>query len=228
MLFDLRGSGRRRTVRVIYATLAVLMGGGLIFFGVGGGVGGGLFDALSNNNGGGGSDVLAKEAKRLERRVATTPTDQRAWAQLAQTRFQDASGGDGFDQSTGAYSAAGKAKLRASTRAWERYLALDPAKPDYAVAAVMTQAYVALGRYAKATEAQEIVADTQPNAGTYAQLAQLAYVAHQTRKGDLAAAKAVALAPKDQRSTLKSELEAAKSQAAAATTQGADATKTTG
>ena len=41
MLFDLRGRGRRNTVRVIYIGLAVLIGVGLVGFGVGGGFGGG-------------------------------------------------------------------------------------------------------------------------------------------------------------------------------------------
>ena len=51
MLFDLRGRGRRRTVQVIYLTLAILMGGGLVLFGIGGGTNGGLFDAIGGNGG---------------------------------------------------------------------------------------------------------------------------------------------------------------------------------
>ena len=34
MLFDLRASGRRRVVKVVYVFLAVLIGGGLVLFGV--------------------------------------------------------------------------------------------------------------------------------------------------------------------------------------------------
>ncbi len=53
MLFDLRGRGRRRTVRVIYVGLALLMGVGLVGFGVGGGFGGGgILNAASNSEGG--------------------------------------------------------------------------------------------------------------------------------------------------------------------------------
>src|ERR687890_339893 len=48
MLFDLRGAGRRTTVKVVYLTLAVLMGGGLVLFGIGGDVSGGLVDAITN------------------------------------------------------------------------------------------------------------------------------------------------------------------------------------
>ena len=50
MLFDLRGRGRRRTVKFVYITLAVLMGGGLVLFGIGGGgaTQGGLVDAITS------------------------------------------------------------------------------------------------------------------------------------------------------------------------------------
>jgi len=47
MLFDLRGAGRRRTVKVVYITLAFLMGGGLVLFVIGGDVSGGLVDAIT-------------------------------------------------------------------------------------------------------------------------------------------------------------------------------------
>ena len=54
MLFDLRGSGRRRTVKIVYITLAFLMGGGLILFGIGGGgaLPGGLVDAIQQGGSG--------------------------------------------------------------------------------------------------------------------------------------------------------------------------------
>ena len=61
MLFDLRGRGRRRTVQVIYLSLAILMGGGLVLFGIGGATSGGLFDAFSGNSGGGNSGNAALE-----------------------------------------------------------------------------------------------------------------------------------------------------------------------
>ena len=48
MLFDLRGRGRRRTVRILYIGLAVLIGLGLVGFGVGTGFGGGgIFSAAT-------------------------------------------------------------------------------------------------------------------------------------------------------------------------------------
>ena len=52
MLFDLRGRGRRTTVRVVYMGLALLLGIGLVGFGIGGGFGGGgILNAASQNEG---------------------------------------------------------------------------------------------------------------------------------------------------------------------------------
>ena len=227
MLFDLRGAGRRNTVRVIYLMLAVLMGGGLVFFGVGGSVGGGLLNAVNSNGSGGGGDALAKQARQLEARVRRNPANEHLWAQLAQTQFEDASSGSNYDQNTG-FTASGKVKLKAATSAWARYVSSNPAKPDYAIAAQMVQAYGTLGRGGLGVAAQEIVTDAQPSSGSYEQLAQYAYAAGQTRKGDLAAAKAIALAPKDQRNTVKSNIDEFKSELAQQQTQSASGTGTTG
>jgi hypothetical protein len=212
MLFDLRARGRRRTVQGIYLMLAVLMGGGLVLFGIGGATSGGLLDALK----GGGSSTSSqvdKNVKAAQKRVKLHPRDATAWAALARSEYQLAGQGENYDQSTGAFTDKGKAELRKVATAWNRYLALDPKHPDPNLAAQMVQAFgpAGLGRYADATTAQEIVVDSEsPSAALYARLAVFAYAAGQTRKGDLSAQKAVALAPKAQRQTLKAQLQAAK------------------
>lgn len=225
MLFDLRGRGRRRTVQVIYVTLAVLMGGGLILFGIGGATSGGLLDAFSGGGGGGG-DTYEKAVERAQERVQAAPTDAAAWAALARAQAQLAGTGESYDQATGSYTEKAQADLRAADRSWQKYLALAPNKVDGNVAAIMVQVYVqpgGLNNAQKAVAAQEYVIDSQPESyGLYAQLAQYAYAAGQTRKGDLAAQKAVDLAPKSQRDTLKQSLEEVKSNAAGgAATDGA-------
>jgi len=216
MLFDLRARGRRRTVKVIYAALAILMGGGLVFFGVGGSVGGGLFDALNSDSGSSVSDTYSKRVESLERQIKVRPRDPKLWAELTRARVQNASAGDGIDAATGTYSEDGRKKLAAAARAWDRYLALKPTKVDDTVATQMVQALgpAGLNRLADATTALEYVIDARPPSfGLYTQLAQLAYLAGQTRKGDLASAKAISLAPKDQRETVKSAIADAKKQA---------------
>ena len=215
MLFDLRGRGRRRTVQAIYLTLAVLMGGGLVFFGIGGDVSGGLFDAFSERGGGaGGSDQIAKRVETLEKRVRVAPRDTRAWAELARSRYQLAGQGDNYDQDTGAFTPAGQRVLGRATEAWERHLALRPDPPDANVAALMVQAYgpAGLRRFDQGVIAAEIISEARPSAATFAQLAIFAYAAKQARKADLAAARAVELAPQAQRAQVKSQLDQAKSQ----------------
>ncbi len=216
MLFDLRGRGRRRTIQVIYLGLALLMGGGLIFFGIGGNTSGGLFDAFSGNSGSqSASDVFQNRLDRLQRRTRTNPQDAQAWATLAGLRFQVATTGENYDQTTQAYTAKGKEELRRAATAWDRYLSLDPKKPDVSVANQMVQAFGVTGlqQYDKAVNALEIVIDQRaPSSGLYSQLAVLAHAAKQDRKSTLAENRAVELAPKSERKNLRQQIQAAKQQ----------------
>jgi len=221
LLFDLRGRGRRRTIKVVYITLAFLMGGGLVLFGIGGDVSGGLVDAITERGGGGDGDDRFKDRERqAAERTRANPQDARAWADLARARYQRASTGDGFDAEKNTYTEEGLSQLRSAAQAWERHLALDPPKPDDRVASLMVGAYTALNDPAKATTAQEVVTAARPSSGTYANLAVLAYAAGQTRKGDLAAQKALDETEPDMREALKSELERAKQQGAGAASGG--------
>ncbi len=218
MLFDIRAPGRRRTIQAVYLFLAVLIGGGLIFFGVGGS-GVGLFNA-DQNGPGGGSGGFGNQIKRVEKQARANPQSAAAWSELARLRFQAA--GSDFDQSTGVFTAKGKATLAEASSAWQRHLALNPAKPDANVARLMAQAYSpgGLNQPAKAAQALELVAADAPSAATYSQLALFAFAAGETRKGDLAAAKAVQLAPKAQKKTVKQQLATAKKQGPNALTGG--------
>ena len=219
MLFDLRGKGRRRTVRVIYLSLAVLMGGGLVFFGVGGNVSGGLLNAFDSNGGGSVSNTFEKRVERYEARVRKNPRDAAAWAELARARYQETSTGENYDQGTSSFTDKGVAKLREVENAWDRYVALDPPKPNADVANLMVQAFgpSGLNKLDKAVSAMEIVVDGRPeSAALYGQLAYLAYQAGQTRKAELASEKAIALTPKEQRQDMKDQLNQYRQQAAGA------------
>ncbi len=186
------------------------MAAGLILFGVGSGLAGGLIDAINDTGGGGsGNSLLQKQADTLEKRAQQNPRDAATWGKLARTQFQLAAGT--IDQNTGQYSKEGKQDLVAAGVSWDRYIALTE-KPDPAIAALMVQAYIQLNNAAKAADAQEIVTAARPNRNAYLALAKLAYAAGQTRKGDLAAAKALADTPKDLRGTVKQQLDAAKQQ----------------
>ena len=115
MLFDLRGSGRRTTVKVVYVTLAILMGGGLVLFGIGGSVSGGLIDAItqSDSTSSTGDEEYQKRADSAQRKAEATPQDAAAWAEAARANYTLALSGGNYDQNTGQFTASGKRmKLR--------------------------------------------------------------------------------------------------------------------
>jgi hypothetical protein len=218
MLFDLKGR-RRRVVQVTYLGLAILMGGGLVLFGIGGDVSGGLFDAFSDRSGStGGNTIVEKRVDSAERRLATNPKDEKALRELARSSYQLAGGQT--DPNTGRATAAAKPNLNRSARAWERYLALEPEKPDPALARVMIQVYneFGLNKPDKATQVAEILADADPIANNFLTLSQYARLAGQTRKAELAGKRAIEVAPKAQKKQVRANLkqfEAAAAQQAA-------------
>jgi hypothetical protein len=217
MLFDLQSRGRRTTVKIIYTGLAILMGGGLVLFGIGTGTGGNGFFDLLKNNGPSVSSTISAAQKRAEALVRREPDNAVAWANLARLRFSNAA----YDDQKQTFTADGRVQLASATRAWERYLALNPPHPNGDVAGMMARAYGSTGldQPTNAADAYEIFTQAHPSAATYGQLAQLSYVAGQSRKGDLAAAKAVSLAPKPQQKLVKQQLATIKRQALAQQTQ---------
>jgi hypothetical protein len=207
MLFDLRGRGRRNTVRVLYIGLAVLIGVGLVGFGVGGGFGGGgLLNATSNNEGAGGASFASKIAK-YEKITRRQPNNAVAWENLAKNLLHEA-GNEGYLTSTGAPTAKGKALYRRASQAWLSYLALNPKTPNAELAQLVYRIYgeEGLNEPAKAVQALNLVVAKRETAAYYAQLAEFAYKAKNVALGDLAAAKAVKLAPASESARVKSEL----------------------
>jgi hypothetical protein len=218
MLFDLRSGGRRTTIKTVYLGLALLMFVGFVGFGIGGSVSGGISDAITGGATGGGDnaavDRLTAQVRAADAKTKAAPTDATAWAALAQSRVRLASVGDNFDSAAGDFTAEGRRQLTAAGAAWDKYMALDPPTPDERLARQMSQAYLSLAKPDKAVLAQEVVSQVEPTEQTFSNLAILAYQAGQLRKGDLAAAKAIELAPKDERKELKEQLDQTKSQAA--------------
>ena len=219
MLFDLKGR-RRRVVQATYLMLAVLMGGGLVFFGIGGDVSGGLFDAFSDRSNSG-NELVEDRIDENQEKVAANPKDQVALKALVQDWYQLAN--EEADPNTRQYTEEGKERLAEADEAWQLYV--DAAKkPDPGLASLMVQVYspAALNKAAEGAEAAEIVATSDPNAQAYLQLVQFAALAGQDRKADLAGKKAVELAPKNQRSTVKQLVEQAKQPPASTTPQPAE------
>ena len=227
MLFDLKGK-RRRVVQGTYVTLAVLMGGGLVLFGIGGGsLNGGLLDAFK---GGGGSSnankAIQKRIDTAQRQLAVNPQNQTALQEVIRDNYQLAT--LSADQTTGAFTADGKKNLQAADSAWQRYLNTNPAKPNPVLANYMFQAYsqTGLNEPAKAEKAAEIVAGAQPSSSAYIRVVQYASLAGDKRTADLAAQKALDIAPKGQRASVKKLIQQAR--AAGAVSAAGTQTGTTG
>jgi len=211
MLFDLRGRGRRRTVQVTYIGLAVIFMLGFVGLGVGGGFGsGGIFSAFTGNEGSGGAS-RSSEIKKYEQLTRRQPANVSAWEQLINAQLHEA-GGEQYTSRTGVTSK-GKELYAQIAKSWERYIALNPPKPNPELAQRMVTVYGEEGLNDPAATVgvlQIVVAARPTSPSLYAALAEYAYKAHNTRVGDLAAEKAISLAPVPKRARLRTEFAALK------------------
>jgi hypothetical protein len=211
MLFDLRGRGRRRTVQVVYIGLALIFLLGFVGFGVGGGFGsGGIFDAFTGKEGSGGVSHSA-EVKKYEKLTQTQPHNVKAWEKLINAQLHEA-GGEAYVTRTGVTSK-GRQLYSQIDHSWTSYLALNPPKPNITLAKEVLQIYgeEGLNKPESAVSVLQMIVAAEPKSAVYYRfLAEYAYKTKNTRIGDLAAAKAVALAPPEQRTRLKTELAAVK------------------
>jgi hypothetical protein len=210
MLFDLRGR-RRRAVQATYLMLAVLMGGGLVLFGIGGDVSGGLIDAFKGTGGGSNGDsALRDQVESQEERLAKNPQNEAVLQNLVRDYYglataQRESGAIGFP-------ADAKDELRRSGEYWQRYTNAVDGEPSADAARYALQVYDvgALNRPKEAQKAAAIIAKDSNDVASYLRLVSYAALAGDTRTADLAAEKAVDLAPKAQRKQVEKQAEALK------------------
>jgi hypothetical protein len=207
MLFDLRGR-RRRAVQATYLMLALLMGGGLVLFGIGGDVSGGLVDAFKGGGGQSADSALQDRVDRQEERLAASPRNEAVLQNLIRDYYslatsQRESGAIGFP-------ADAKDELRKAGQYWQRYAETVSGEPSADSARYAVQIYDvrALNRPKEAQKAAAIIAKEANDVASYLQLVSLAAQAGDTRTADLAAKKAVDLAPKAQRKLVKKQAEA--------------------
>ncbi len=211
MLFDLRGRGRRRTVQVIYLSLAILMGGGLVLFGIGGDVQGGLVDAFK---GGGddnaGNEVIEKRIERDRARVKRNPNDKVAIKNLVRDNYGLATAQT--DQQTTGFPRKARDELRTASSWWQRYLKVEDGKVDPSLATVALQLYdpSALNRPKDAQRAAAVIAESKNSPSAYLNLVQYATLAGDKRTAGLAGQKAIELAPKAQKKAIRAQVKQAK------------------
>lgn len=218
MLFDLSSGKRRRVLQVVYATLAILMGGSLVFFGIGSDAPGGLLDAvgLGSNSNGSSDSGYEQQIEDAESQLETNPTDPQALRDLARYEYLAASEMITRDETTGQITEIppeARSALEQSVDAWQRYLDTDPSKPDPSVALSAAGAYVLLGDAEGAAEAQRIAAEDQNTAPAYAELARYLYADFKYKAADAAAAKAVELSDESQRDQIRKAFEQMSEQA---------------
>src|ERR687891_2689532 len=197
MLFDLRGR-RRRAVQATYLTLAVLMGGGLVLFGIGGDVSGGLFDAFSDRSGSGSaSEDLQERIDNREERLSANPQNEATLKALI--RDYHALAGAQLPTGGGPYPDEAKDELRQAGDYWQRYLEVEDGDPDASLARLAVAIYdqTALNQPEEGAAAMRIVAEAGNDYESYLALVQLSAAAGDERTADLAADKAVDLAPKN-------------------------------
>ena len=186
MLFDLRGRGRRRTVRIIYIGLALLMGVGLVGFGVGGGFGGGgILSGLSKGENEGGGASYSSQIKKYRKLTQEQPSNASAWENLTKALLHEG-GNEAYTTSAGAVTSKGKELFHEAAQAWSGYIALNPPKPNAELAQLMETVYgeSGLNEPAKEVEVLQIAVVARPtDAALYAALAEYAYKAHNVRVG---------------------------------------------
>jgi hypothetical protein len=204
MLFDLQGK-RRRVVQGVYLMLAVLMGGGLVLFGIGGDVSGGLFDAFSDRNGGSGNEIVEERVDKNEERAKAQPQAANPHKELVRDYYSLAIS-QANDQ--GVFPADAQDELRKAAQHWNAYLRLEKGQPDASLARVALQVYdpAALNQPQQAVKVAQVIAADSDDAASYLQLAQYALLAGDKRVEKLSSAKAIDLAPANQRKAVREQL----------------------
>ncbi len=218
MLFDLRGRGRRRTVRIVYSGLALLFFLAFVGFGVGSFGGGGVLELLGGKGSGGGGENYGSQVKAAKKVTVTQPNNPAAWSGLIHATLLEVGSGENYSNTEEAFTSKAQPLLTQIQGAWERYLKLEPRNPDPEVATEVMRIYTTGGGLtdpAEAVKTLKIEMRGRPaNVTLYYDLAALSYQAKDKREGDRAAARALALAPASDKKILEgrlAELKAGKS-----------------
>lgn len=179
MLFDTRGR-RKNVIRVVYATLALLMGASL-FVAVGPF---NLAELLGDANTSSADKVLEEQVGRLEKRVVNEPQNEQLLLSL--TRTQIAAGNAQVEPAepgeVPSVPPAARADFEAALESWNRYLK-QTEEPNPAAAQLVAGTFFRLAEgggttyaeveenVAEAAKAQRIAAEASPSIGTLTTLA---------------------------------------------------------
>jgi len=203
MVFDTRGR-RKHVIRVVYAILAILMGTSLFLV-----VGPVNIGALIGNQGSTSSaaKVFDEQSERIERRLAKDPTDEALLLSLVRARIGAGNAKIEVNPSSEVPTVPLEARndFEAALVAWNRYLKQVGDEPSTTAAQLVAVSFFKLAEsstsvpeaqanVAKATDAQQIVAEQRPNLGSLSTLAIYQYFNGEYAAGDKTTKQAAAKA----------------------------------
>lgn len=202
MLFDTRGR-RKNVIRVVYAVLALLMGGSL-FLAVGPF---NLAELIGDSNTIDAAKSADERVERLERRVVADPQDEQLL--IALTRAQIAAGNARIEPvaegEVPVIPPAARNEFNQAAQTWNRYLK-QTGEPNASAAQLMAGTFFSLAESSagvgeaqenvvKAAAAQQIAAEASPSLGSLSTLAIYQYFKGDFAAGNKAARQAAAKAP---------------------------------
>ena len=200
LVFDTRGK-RKHVVRVVYAILALLMGGSL-FLVVGPVNIGELFGNSSSSSSA--SKLFDEQAERIEQRLVKSPNDEQLLLALTRARINSGNSQIETVSETEVPTVTPEAykEFEAGYQAWNRYLK-QAKEPSPTAAQLVGGTFFQLAEsspsvleaeenVAKATKAQKIAAAQSPSLGSLSTLAIYQYFNGESAAGDKTAKQAAA------------------------------------
>lgn len=221
MLFDLQSPGRRAAIKVIYSTLAILLGGGLLFFGIGSDATGGLLDALGLRDAEqDSSKIYEKEIDAAQAKLKKNPDDADARLALVSLYIQQGNQQLEVNAQTGQSTVTPESSTSFNQAAdqWDRYIASKPAKPDSGLALQLAGSFFLMAQSAQsatdariavdnAAEVQQVAVDRKPTVGNLNNLALYLLYAGKFSEARRVIAQAVAKSPPDKRKDLEKQFD---------------------
>lgn len=203
LVFDTRGK-RKHVVRVVYAILALLMGGSLFLVVGPVNIGALLGNSSSTSNAG---EVFDEQAERIERQFAKSPNDEQLLLALTRARINGGNSQIETVSETEAPTVPPEAHkdFDAGWEAWNRYLKVA-GEPSPTAAQLVAGTFFRLAEAGstslgeiqenleKAAGAQAIAAERQPSLGSLSTLAIYQYFEGEFAAGDKTAKQATAKA----------------------------------
>ena len=203
MVFDTRGK-RKHVIRVVYAILALLMGGSLFLVVGPVNIASIIGNSSSTNSA---TKVFDEQAERIEGRLAKSPDDEQLLLALTRARINAGNSQIETTSETEVPTVTPEARddFEAASQAWNRYLKQAGDEPSATGAQLVAATFFRLAEagstslgeveenVTKAAKAQRIAAEQQPSLGSLSTLAIYEYFSGNFASGDKATKEAAAL-----------------------------------